>query len=362
MGVAALDTGAGEWGECLVPAVPVDPALGAQVRRRVGASPDWLRRIGPLPWLVDALCAIIGKPVAYAPPDLCNLIGLVVSQDNSCRYCYGVQRTIMRILGYSDERLDRMLRDLHLADLSPAEHTALDFARRVSRANPLPGRAECEAVAQAGFAPLAVAEIAAMAASAGFSNRVATLLALPPESLEAEAGKPLFRLLRPLMAWQMRPRAHRPEPPPAPNDGPCARLIAALGTSPMAHALRSIVDAAWASPVLPRRTKTLVLAVVARAMGCSYVETEARRLLADEGLGAADVDDILATLSSPRLDARESRLVPFARETVRYQPATIQQRMRAVANGFSSEETLEVVGITSLANTVCRLSVVIEAC
>jgi alkylhydroperoxidase family enzyme len=255
-----------------------------------------------------------------------------------------------------------MLRDLHLADVSPAERLALDFARRVSHANPLPGRAEFDEVVRAGFSPLAVAEIAAMAAAAGFSNRVATLLALPPESLETDAAKPLFRLLRPLIAWHMRPRAHHPERPPSPNEAPCARLIAALDTSPLAHVLRRIVDAAWASRVLPARTKSLVLAVVARAMGCSYGEAEARGLLAAEGLADADVDEILATLASPRLDARESRLVPFARETVRYQPATIQQRMRAVAEGFSAEETLEAVGIVALANTVCRLSVVIEAC
>ena len=60
--------------------------------------------------------------------------------------------------------------------------------------------------------------------------------------------------------------------------------------------------------------------------------------------------------------SREARLVPFARETVRYQPAAIQRRMRELARGLSPEEVLEAVGIAALANAVCRMSVVIDAC
>lgn len=350
------------WGECLVPAVAVDPAVASSVRRRMGASPDWLARIAPLPWLVDATCVLVGKPFAYVRPELVDMIALVVSQDNSCRYCYGVQRTIMRILGYPDEQVERMLRDLHLADVPPAERAALEFARRVSRANPLPTRADFDAVVRAGMAPLAVVEVAAIAAAANFSNRTATLLALPPESIEAASRTTVFRLMRPLIAWRMRPRPKTPVPPPRPNDGPCARLIAALGDSPAASALRGIIDAAWASDVLPRRTKALMLAVIARAMGCAYGEEEARTFVETEGLSAGDVDEVLSTLGSPRLDARERRLVPFARETVRYQPATIQARFRDVCRDFTAAEILETAGIAALANGACRLSVVLDAC
>jgi alkylhydroperoxidase family enzyme len=359
---AAVAVERSEWGECLVPAVAVDRTVTTKVRRAVGTVPDWLTRLAPVPWLVDALSVFIGKPFAYVRPELSDMIALVVSQDNSCRYCYGIQRTIMRILGHSDERIDRMLRDLHVAGVPAAERAALDFARRVSRANPLPGRNDVEQVVRAGLPPLAVAEVAAIAAAGNFSNRVATLLALPPESLEAAAQTPLFRLVRPLVAWRMRQRARSPVAPPEPNVGPCRRLVAALGTSPAAHALRAIVDAAWASDVLPRRTKTLVLAVVARAMGCAYGEQESRGLLEADGLAAGDVDEILTTLGSPRLDARERRLVPFARETVRYQPAAIQLRMREVCRDFTAGETLETAGIVALANGVCRLSVVLDAC
>src|SRR5262245_10183275 len=359
---AAVSIEEAAWGECLVPAVTVDPAVASSVRRRVGASPDWLTRIAPLPWLVDATCTFIGKPFAYVRPELADMISLVVSQDNSCRYCYGIQRTILRILGYPDEQVERMLRDLHLADVSAAERAALDFARRVSRANPRPTRADFDAVVRAGIRPLAVAEVAAIAAAASFMNRTATLLALPPDPLEAASRTTVFRLMRPIIAWRMRPRPKTPVPAPRPNDGPCARLIAALGDSPAASALRGIIDAAWASDVLPRRTKALMLGVIARAIGCAYGEHEARTFLAAEGLSADDVEEVLSTLGSPRLDARERRLVPFARETVRYQPATIQARFRDVCSDFTPAEILETAGIVALANGACRLSVVLDAC
>jgi len=139
-------------------------------------------------------------------------------------------------------------------------------------------------------------------------------------------------------------------------------VVAALDGSPAAGVLRRAIDGAWASDVLPRRTKTLMLAVIARALGRAHGEQEARRFLAAEGLPPAELDDILANLGSPRLDAREARLVPFARETVRYQPAAIQRRMRELARGLSPEEFLEVVGIAALANAVCRMSVAIDAC
>jgi len=350
-----------EWAECLVPPTPVSPALAREVRRHFGAVPGWLPRLAPSPWITRALCEFVGKPVAYVPPALYDLISLVVSQDNSCRYCYGVQRAVMKILGYRLEYIDRLVRDFHAVELSRAERTALEFARKLSRANPPPGRAELEELVGAGFSRPAAAEIAVGASASTFANRVATLLALPPESLESFVERPLFRLVRPLIARRMRARPRAPEPPPQPNDGPCAPVVAALGDSPAAGAFRRVIDGAWASDVLPRRTKSLMLAVIGKALGSAYAEGEARRLLEPEGFAPPEVDEVLTNLGSSRLDRREARLVPFARETVRYQPAAIQRRVHELAMEVTADELLEAVGIAALANAVCRLSVVLDA-
>jgi len=353
---------AGEWGECIVPSAPVSPALQGEVRRAVGAVPGWLPRLAPSPWLVRALCEIIGRPMAHAPLEVCDLVGLVVSQENSCRYCYGIQRAVLKIFGERDERIDVLVRDPQAGELTPAARAALDLARRLTRANPRPGAADFEALIRAGFSRPAAAELVFAAAANAFTNRIGTLLALPPEPLESLVRSPVFRLVRPLIAWRMRSRPRAPEPAPRPDDGPCAAVVAALDGSPAAGVLRRMIDGAWASDVLPRRTKSLVLAVIARALGCPHGEREARRLVAAEGLGPTDLDEILANLGSPRLDAREARLVLFARETVRYQPAAIQRRTRELAQEFTPEEILETVGVVALANAVCRMSVVLEAC
>jgi alkylhydroperoxidase family enzyme len=307
------------------------------------------------------MCEIIGKPLVYAPPALCDLVALVVSQDNSCRYCYGVQRTILRIYGYSDTYLDRLVHDFEVADVSASERAAIEFARRLSRANPRPGRADFERLVASGLERMAAVEVAVVTASDNFSNRVSTLLALPPEDLENVVHGRLFRFMRPLMAWRLRPRRRTPEPLPHPNEGVGARVVAALEGSPSAGTLRRAVDGAFASTVLPRRTKLLMLAVVARALGCRYGEEDCRPLLAAEGLAQDEIDTILATLGSPKLGTREARLVRFARDTVRYQPGPIQARMREICAGFSREETVEAAAFLSLANALCRLSVVLDA-
>lgn len=349
-----------EWGECWLPTVPVPRELAADVKRRIGAVPAWVERLAPVPWLVRASARVIEKRLAYMPLHLWDLIGFVVSQDNSCRYCYGVTRALLRVAGYDDPRIDRIEHDVHVAELAPADEAALDFARRVSHANPPATAADLARLAAAGFTPPAAAEIAYAAAFAGFSNRMATCFAIPPEPLERLVAGAFGRVMRPLIALQMRHRHAPPEPPPA-RKTPAADVVGALGDSPTAHAVRTIVDDAFASPVLPRRTKLLMFAVVGRALGCRRAEDEACHELDATELDRAAVDEILANLGSARLDRRDALLVPFARETVRYQAVALQHRTRDLVASRSTEEVIEAVGIAALANGLGRASALLES-
>lgn len=349
----------GEWAECLVPPTDPPPDLEQEIRRVVGRNTVFGPRLAHAPWVARAEVRLIDGPFAYLPRALRERIALVVAQDNSCRYCYGVQRALLRIGGHSEADVDRMVRDSHLTSLPPAERAAVDWARRIARASPRPTASDFRALLATGLDRRVALEVAALAAFASFMNRVATLIALPMEALVTLPTSPVFRVVRPLLAWSLKWRRKSPLPPPRPNDGPCARLVAELGDSPTAHVLRSMVDEACASPILPKRTKALVMAVVARALWCAYGEAEARAMLAAEGFGAADADEVLATLASPRLDAREARLVPFARETVRYQAGMVQTRIRAVCRDMTPAEAVELVGIVALANATCRLSAIL---
>jgi AhpD family alkylhydroperoxidase len=352
-----------EWGECWLDSEPPPPALAAEVKKAMGGLlPEWASRLARVPWVVRAFAHTASGKFAYMPPDLYTLISLVVSQDNSCRYCYGVTRALLKIVGHRDEQIDRLQRSLELAEISPAEKAALLFVRKVTLANPRPSASDLEALARAGFSGPAIAEIAYSAAVSGYHNRIATLFALPSQSFVRWVDHPIARLIRPLIAGKFRDRPHPPMDAPAPNDPPCSEVVAALGGSPGAHTVRRAVDEAFASTILPARTKLLVFAVVGRALGCPHTEAEARRGLAAAGLTETDVDEILANLGSPKLDAREQMLVPFARETVRYRNGTIQGRTRALAEQLPIEDVIEAVGIASLANAIGRMSVIVETC
>ena len=351
-----------EWGTCWLDPVPVPPTLAAEVRKSTsGLLPAWATHLATVPWVVRAFARVSSERVAHVAPQLAGLINLVISQDNSCRYCYGATRALLKIQGFSDVVIARMERDLHLADLAPADVAALQFARTVSQANPRPTADDLAALERSGFARPAVAEIAGVAAFAGFCNRVSTFFALPPEPFERWVDNPLARFVRPFIAYRVGIKRGAPVQPP-PHEGPCAAAVAVLGDAPLAGTARRIIDDALASAVLPRRTKLLMLAVVARALGCDLVEREARSGLVHDRLEPVDIDDILRNLGSEVLDAREARLVPWVRETVRYRSPVIQERTRELTHHLELPEVIEAVGVASLANAVVRLAILVETC
>ena len=40
--------------------------------------------------------------------DLAGRVGLVVSQDNSCRYCYAGARALLNLMGVDDQRIRKL--------------------------------------------------------------------------------------------------------------------------------------------------------------------------------------------------------------------------------------------------------------
>src|SRR5262245_54230470 len=138
------------WGECWLAPAPIPRELAADIKRCTGGMvPAWAPLLASVPWLVRANAQMIQERVAFMPLGLWDLIALVVSQDNSCRYCYGVTRTVLKVLGYRDEQFDRIERDVHVAELSPSDRAALQFARKLTRANPRLTPADREALENA---------------------------------------------------------------------------------------------------------------------------------------------------------------------------------------------------------------------
>src|SRR5262249_43158352 len=64
---------------------------------------------------------------------------------------------------------------------------------------------------------------------------------------------------------------------------------------------------------------------------------------------------ILTHLDAPELDAAERHLLPFARDTIWYEPAPLQRRARALREHLDTPQLLEAIGVAALANGLCRM-------
>ncbi len=348
-----------EWESCLLPPVPA-PELQRRFQREVGRPGTAIRYFADNPWAAEVLIRLSVEMENRVELDaeLADLVTLVVSQEASCRYCFAAMRTLLRVLGMPEARIARLEQDLMTADLNERERGALEFARRLARSNPLIRASDLEALRRLGYSELEIDELVAATALNVFFNRLSTLCALPPFRMEELPDRWYMRMFRPLVAMKLRKlRRHTELEPlrPEEREGPFSPVVVALDGLPAARALHSVLEGMWASPTLPRRVKALVFAVVARALGCDRSEAEATRLLLEDGLAREEIDQALAHLASPALDPVERIAVPFARETVWYQPAQIQRHGRQVLETLSREQFIELVTVAALANVVCRL-------
>jgi alkylhydroperoxidase family enzyme len=337
-----------------------DPAIERESKARTGMVSEMLRYVMPSPWMADAVMTRL--PRSYASADDLTLAEFTASQENACRHCYGAMRSVLRLLGYGEAQILRLERDRQAAEMDSRGRAIVDFARALARSNPRPGRADLEALRRAGFTRDETTELAVAVAFACFANRIGSFLAIPPDSkLEAMPSSLLVRMMGPLVRRKLR---GKPLPPPAaplpPPEVPFGAIVPLLGAIPGAAFVGGMLEGAFRSEALPRRARTLVFAVVARTLGCALCEAESGRALVAAGIDAPEGERILGHLASPRLDPLEALLVPWARETVRYRPAAIQDRTRKLLAAIGPDRTLEAVGTAALANAVVRLGALAE--
>ena len=358
-----------EWGESLLPAVS-DPAWEAEIKRRGSHVFEADRRIAPNPWVREACLALVPYRVSEMPEHLFNMGAMITAQENSCRYCYGANRAVLKIQGYSETFIGNVERDLRIADLDDKEHAFIAFCRNLARSRPRPSRAEREALIRLGYSSPAVSEIAFLIAMGCFQNRITTLIACPPEhGFERMANGPLGRLIglaapvARMLARRRRQQAGLVFLPDAAalSAGAFGPIVATLAGLPGAAIIRTALDGAFSSAVLSRPVKALMFAIIARTLGCRRTEAEARKLLATDGMDDADIDKALTTLQSAGLAPRESALLSWARETVNYQTPVIQKQTRALSAEIGDDAAvLEAIGVAGLANCTVRLAMLLE--
>ena len=351
------------WETCLI-APSRDRALESHARRKAGVPFPSIRYFVSVPWLARASVDLHPEfgLLMHLEQSVADLLTLVVSQENSCRFCYAAVRALLRAKGMSEGRIRDVQQQLGgTGDLSPRAAAVIAFGRAQSRGGPGSAREARAALRAAGFGEDEMKEIAFTVGSTDFSNRLHTIPAIPARPLEEMPDKLVTRLLLPLFTYlverhRFRGRASAPVRPPV---HPYARLVEAFAGSPIAPVLAQALEEMWASPLLARRCKLLMLAIVARGLGCELCAGEIAAALAGEGIDAATLARILDHLDAPELDAVERLLVRFTRETIWFEPAVLQRRARALRDHLSDEQFVEAIGVASLANGLCRMGAMV---
>lgn len=351
------------WSDTALVPAKADPAFEAQVRRALGEVPRLLGYVNGVPWITNLALAGNAIPFRTIPWSIANFTGLVVAQDNSCRYCYGATRSMMKLAGYSEQYIRKIEVELHTAPLPDKDRAALEFARKISRCAPRLNAGDIDALAAAGWSREFALELAVLASVNVMFNRIATLLSIQPEAIEKFERSLLGRLLRPLAGIMIRRMKHKPwplEPLPAGVTTPLDPLFMALGDTPGRDFLRWGLYYAIASPIIPRRRKAMMMSVIAAGLSCRTCARGARDELVAEGWEPREVDTMVEHLSSPRMSQADAEVVRFARETVRYRADHIHARCKELFARISREEAVEIVGFCALANTLGRLTVLLE--
>lgn len=355
------------WSDPILPAAP-DPAWEAEVKRRGGQVFEVDRRIAPSRWLREAAFQTTNYQPQAIPERFVRIGSLVTAQENACRYCYGANRAYLKVLGYSEAFIQSVERDTQLAESDPRERAFVEFCRNLARSRPRPSRSMRDKLMSLGHSAPEIAEMAFVISLGCFYNRVSTFIAAPPETgFERLANGPVGRLIGLAVPLLRKLRVGKPGAPG--RAGPAEAALAAgrfgtvlapLAGLPAAAILKSALDGAFDSEVLDIGTKALMFAVIARTLGCTHCEGEARTLLRDHGFGAAEVDAALATLQSNRLSPQQAGLLSWARDTVYYDTPSIQQQTRALGAALGDTALLEAIGVAALANATVRLAMLRE--
>lgn len=350
------------WEDCLI--VPHrDRALETYARRKMGMPFPPVRYFTPAPWLARAIVDLHPEYGLLMHLDMhqLDILYLVVSQENSCRFCYAAVRMLLWAQGMSEARIQRIEQELSGAALAAKTAAAIAFGRRQSRVGPQGAPEARRILNDAGFGEAEMREVAFVVGMTDFLNRVNTIPAIPAHRLERMPERPLLRLVRPLVRWMIeRQRAHGRETSPERQPAyPYAGLVNAYAGSPIAPVLGRVIGEMWESAILTKRCKLLMLAVIARGLGCEVCAVEIGEALRREGLDAAALDQVLTHLDAPVLDDAERALVRFARETIWYEPAALQRRARALRDRIAEAQLIEAIGVTSLANGLCRMGAMV---
>lgn len=348
------------WESCLLEPVR-DREVETWLKREVGIAPGWTRYLWASRWFTKAMIRIQfdQRLVPALGNNLALRVLLVVSQENSCRYCYAMLRMMLRLFGLNETRMQEL--EQHLADsreLPPQILAAVRFARIVNRGNPLSGTAARKTLTDAGFDEDSVKQLAYLVVSMGMMNRMGTAVALAPQFLETASSHWLLSVVQPIAVRLLQ---HLPKPKLSSARTERAlpllpTLVAVYAGSPIGNLLDEILADMWRSPTLSARDKLLIIATVAQGVDSATCRAEITRLANAEGLDATALFESVAHLDSAALSARERLMLEFTRESLWYEPQKLQRRAQGLHRAVGTAEFVDMMGVAILANMFIRLT------
>lgn len=349
-----------DWGEPIVEPHS-DPDRERLFRRRTGFVPPVVPYIAPHPWVHRAFLFLMSPSLQALDEQRASKISFIVARDNTCRFCYGSFHSFLRVTGYSEEEVDRLESERYLKK-EGAEQEVLRFALDISRGR-LQRTSSVVALREMGYGPTGIREIAGMAVMTALINRVATMLAVPlSDALETFTDQWYFDALQPVVqtllgGWQRLGGTSESPLEADAVEGPFAPWMTRLRGTHVGRVLYDMTTQ-WRreESALSLRTKLLILAVVARGLGCKGLEEQARALLGEhDDVSARDFEAAVNHLRGDALRERATGLLPLARASIRYEAGRIQQTVREYTRDLSRAETIDAMATLGLSNALARL-------
>ncbi len=163
-------------------------ALYAEIKAGMGTPnvPEVFRVMSQSPALLAAMWQLFRELMLTEkalPRATKELIAVVVSKANACRYCVTAHSIFLKALGYSGSQIEAQTARLDAADLDPATRALLDLAEKATLAPTRIADDEVQAVLAAGVSEPELLEAMLVVSFFNGINRLVDALGVEPDLL-----------------------------------------------------------------------------------------------------------------------------------------------------------------------------------
>jgi uncharacterized peroxidase-related enzyme len=137
-----------------------------------GAPGDYFTSQGDRPDILAATWHLVKAMFVEGqlPPTLKELVSMVVSQQNDCRYCAVSHTNTLQRLGVPEEIIKSATSDPEMLSVPPAQRVALRFAVKAAKTPRAVDASDYAALREAGYSQGEIIELLMLAAANNFLN------------------------------------------------------------------------------------------------------------------------------------------------------------------------------------------------